>query len=201
MDTNTIQLITNVTQGNVIAESAFPAVTGGTTRGVVKVPRATGWGTVSGSVVEAQLPQSVVDGHPFKVKASFKATGGGVLTFDGKLYWNCGSNTNLTTFSSDVKIADSGALAMAASTNSIYLEAICLWDSGSGRLMAVQGLCMNNIAANAILNSGAFTLFNTTTPVATAQATSDDLQFFATGLFGTTNAANSVVLVELSIEV
>src|SRR5208337_4373524 len=62
MNTNTIALVTNVTQGNVSAESAFPAVTSGSTRAVVGWPAYVELDPTSSA--PTSLPASVVDGHP-----------------------------------------------------------------------------------------------------------------------------------------
>jgi hypothetical protein len=188
-----------ISQTNVTSESAFPSGQGGTTRGLVQVTAYNQWDPTSAAYTS--LGASIIDGHPFKVKGCFKATAGASLNTTFKLYWNVGANTNLTTFTNDVLLVSSGTLASGgAASLSSYLEAVCLWDSTSQQLMAVQGLAINNIPTTpTVLNSGAYTI-TATNPIKTAQTLSNNLQFFASALIGTSNAANVATLVELSLE-
>lgn len=193
---NTVSRLAGLAQGNVTSESAFPSVAGGSVRAVL---------AQEVSSTAAQLPAisaspiaGAFDGVPFLVTAHFKVTAASSGNITCKLYWNSGSNTNLTTFTNDVLLISSGTVATGGVDVGVSLTAKCLWDSGSQQLMATQVSGLTNIGTPAVLNSGAETI-TSTNPVATGLATVDKLQFFATALFGTSHSTNAVTLVELCI--
>lgn len=203
MKNDTIAQVNMLSQSNPTTETAFAALgAAGVTsvnRAVVGLNPATSWDPTSAA--QTQLANATIfDGRPFKVRAAFKATGGAAGNFTGKVYANLGGNTNLTTFTNDVNVLSTGAIATAGASITAYVEGIFIWDSASQQLAGAQGLCINNIGTPAVLNSGAFTV-TSTNPVKTSLALSGNIQFFATGLFGTSNAGNAVTLTELSIEV
>jgi len=199
MDTNTIGYVT----GNVVSNptaatpTIFPASSGGSVRATVGWPAYTELDPTSSAATS--LPASVVDGHPFKVKACLKATAIQSENVTFSLYWNSGANTDLTTVTSDKLLISTGTMATGgAASISAYIEAVCLWDSVSQRLATVQMLGLKNIPTPAVINSGAMTI-SSPNPTTTAKATSDLLQFFATVAFSTSGVGDVATLVELSI--
>lgn len=203
MKNDTISQVNMLSQSNPTVETAFAALapygTTPTVRATVQLNPATSWDPTSAA--QTQLANATLfDGRPFKVRAAVKATGGGAGNVTLNVYANLGGNTNLTTFTNDVKVLSTGAIATAGAAITAYVEGIFIWDSTSRQLAGVQGLCINNIGTPAVLNSGAFTV-TSTNPVKTSLALSGNIQFYATALFGTSNAGNTVTLTELSIEV
>jgi hypothetical protein len=129
------------------------------------------------------------------VTATFKVKGGAAGNFTGKLYWNSGANSGLTAFTGDALIMASAAVPTAGANIAVSLRARCFWDSASQQLMATALEVLSNIGTPTFAGEAAAS----TIPVATSLATTDKLQFFATALFGTSNAGNVATLVELSI--
>lgn len=200
MNTNTIGYIAGNTVSNPTAatDTIFPTVAGGSVRATIGWPAFTEWDPTSSPV--ASLPASVVDGHPFKVKAAVKFTAIQSENVTFKLYWNAGVYTDLTTLSSDKLLVSTGTMATGgAVSGSAYVEAVCLWDSASQRIATVQMLGLKNIPTPAVINSGAMTI-SSTNPTTTSKATSDLLQFFATVAFSTSGVGDVATLTELSIE-
>ena len=161
-------------QGNVVSESAFPSVAGGSLRFTTAAP-------------------GVAEGRIIRLRASARVTGGTTTNYTLKIYWWNSVNTDLTTFTSDVNILTSGALAFNTVTGMLFLQADLAWDSISTKL---------NGSLN-VVNSG--TTPAATWVVATAAATVaaglGNLKFFATGLFSATNGSNAATLFDLSVDV
>ena len=148
-----------------------------------------------------------LDGRPFRLRVgvSWVATGASNLTINS--YWNCGANTNLLTFTSDVLVIGSGSLAVASLNGSAFLEAILLWDSGSKQLCGFweESAGVANLPTPAIIKaSAAMTAANpiaiSTTASQASVATMAGLQFFTTITVGTTANVTSVKLLEMCIE-
>lgn len=171
-----------LSQGNVTAETAFAASSGGTTRALVQI----------------EDSQSFIDGQPFRVQAVVRPKSGGAINYTFAIYANLGGNTNLTTFTNDAKIATSGAQAMGSTTNLIFLSAVVVWDSVTKQLAGYMSDCFSNLATPAVLNSGALTIASTN-PIGTSVAGLTSLQFFVTGLFGSSNANNAASLLDFSL--
>lgn len=186
---NTIQAIRNKVQGNVTAESAFPAVAGGTVRALC--------------AMDADIAGGIFDGLPFRVRATFKAVPGASGNFTGKVYWNNGANTNLTTFTNDAVFLTSGTIALGTQAASILtMSATLVWDSVAQRLAGVNDpQSFHTIAVPAVLFSGASAVTATNNPVSAGPITNlSGASFFATALFGTGNVANATTLLELALE-
>ena len=148
-----------------------------------------------------------LDGRPFKLRVgvSWVATSTSNLTVNA--YWNCGTNTDLLTFTSDVLVIGSGALAVASKNGCMFMEAPLLWDSGSKQLVgfwnADPGIASLPTPV-AIKSSSALTAVNpiaiSTTASQAAIATMAGLQFFVTITVATVASVTSVKVNELAIE-
>jgi hypothetical protein len=183
---NTITKIGPLSLGNVTAITAF----------------ANAAGARASVGLNADLAGGIFDGNPFQVRATFLATPGTSGNFTASVYWYGDTTvTDTTTLTSDKIFVTSGATALgtqAAST--IILSATLVWDSKAQRIVGVNDpQSFNTIATPAVLFSGASAVTATNNPVATSVATVDKCRFFATGLFGTSNAGNSAKLIELAI--
>jgi hypothetical protein len=188
MNCNTIAALRNLSLGNATTASAFPTVAGGTVRASVGL--------------NADLAGGIFDGNPFQVRAVFKAAPGASGNFTASVYWYGDQTvTDLTTFTSDKIFLTSGAVALGTQAASTFvLSATLVWDSSAQRITGVNDAnSFHTIATPAVLFSGASAVTATNNPVATSVASVDKCRFFATGLFGTSNAGNSVKLVELAI--
>jgi hypothetical protein len=141
----------------------------------------------------------VLDGHPFLVKGQAKAIGTGAGNFTFNIYWNVGTNTNLTTFTSDVLLIGSGAIAVASKPAVACLEAMVIWDSSLQQVMAVKTRSYNNLVTTPAVPVVTPALSAANPLVAAATVTNvSQLAFFAT----ITCSANitSTTLLELSLE-
>lgn len=186
---NTFAAIRNLSLGNVTSTSAFPTVSGGSTRAFVGVRADLGSGV------------GIMDGVPFRVRAVIKAVPGTSGNGTAAVYWYAGANTDLTTLTSDKIFLTSGAVALGTQGASYYvLSAMLIWDSVAKRLAGVNETSFHTIATPAALFSGAFAVTATNNPVATSVTSIDSLKFFATFLFGTSNASNAATLVELNLD-
>lgn len=107
----------NTTIATSTTETAMPSVTGGAIRNLVGF---------------SSFPAGDYDGKLFRLKCFIKLlTGGTNLTT--KVYWNSGANTNLTTFTSDVVIAN--VIFNSASSPSLFAFIIDLtWEKRVGVL-------------------------------------------------------------------
>jgi len=184
---NTFASIRGLSQGNVVATSVFPTIAGGSLRAFTSIPQ--------------DIAGGVMDGVPFRVRSVVSAVPGQSGNFTTSVYWNSGGNTNLTTLTND-KIFTSGAVALGTQVQSVFiLSAVLVWDSVAQRLAGVNETSFHTIATPAALFSGAFAVTATNNPVSAGPITNiSGLQFFATGLFGTSDPANSCKLIELSLE-
>lgn len=174
---NTFGSLFNVpTFVNPVSESAFPAVSGGALRAFVNV--------------RPDLALGLLDGHPFQVRAVARVTGGTTTNFTLAVYANMGGNTNLTTFTNDIKIMTTGAVAINSTSRTVILEGQGVWDSVAQRF-----------DGNFDIQFGAtYTAPATlTTSVTTGLSVIGNLGFFATALFSASNAANLATLTELSL--
>lgn len=188
MNSNSFAALRNLVLTNPTTASAFPTVAGGSVRAVVGV--------------RADIASGIFDGVPFQVKAVFKAVPGTSGNFTGKVYWDAGTLSDLTTFTDDKIFLTSGAIALGTqAASSFVLSATLVWDSLAQRLAGVNDpQCFHTIATPAVLFSGASAVTATNSPVSVGPITNvSGLSFFAVGLFGTTSGANVVTLVELSI--
>src|SRR6266404_3927068 len=93
-----------------------------------------------------------LEGRIINVRLLAKITGGTTTNFTMTLYWSNSVNTDLTTFTGDIKIATTTALAVNTITSMFALSADLAWDTTSQRLM------------------GAFEYFTTNTGAFTAKA-------------------------------
>jgi|SRR6185369_3193162 len=139
------------------------------------------------------------DGHVFKIRGVAKAIGTGAGNFTFNIYWNVGTNTNLTTFTSDVLVIGSGAIAVASKPAVALLEAEILWDSSLQQVMGIKQASYNNLVTTPAVPvvTPALTAANPLVAAATVTNVSQ-LNFFATA----TCSANisSTTLLELCIE-
>lgn len=148
-------------------------------------------------------PQDVAlgffDGRPFFVRGLAKAIGTGAGNFTFNIYWNSGGNTNLTTFTNDVLLIGSGAIAVASKPAVAFLEAFVMWDSSLQQVMAVKTRSYNNLTATPAVPVVTPALSAANPLVAAGTVTNvSGLQFFAT----ITCSANisATTLTELAIE-
>lgn len=140
-----------------------------------------------------------LDGHPFWVKGIAKAIGTGAGNFTFNIYWNVGANTNLTTFTNDVLLIGSGAIAVASKPAVAFLEAMVMWDSSLQQVMAIKTRSYNNLVATPAVPVVTPALSAANPLVAAGTVTNpSQLSFFAT----ITCSANisSTTLLELALE-
>jgi hypothetical protein len=161
--------------GNVIAETAFGIAPANTVRAFLTMP------TMIGS--------STLDGREFLLRLGIVVTTGASLTYTPSIRLYSGGNTALTTFTNDTAIITPGAITIATVTRLITINARLMWS-------------IDPTAANSRLNGSytmqadtAFTAWAALTAGLSAGAASAAaLDFCVTGIFGTTNGANTAVL-------
>lgn len=183
---NTFAQLNNYTQGNVTSQTAFSTNLG--------------LGTTTRALLSAEpdIAGGLIDGRPFMIRAMFKLTSGTTSTYEGSIYWNSGDNTNLTTFTDDVLIAQYTTASLASGSATLFLEAQLLWDSASEQLAGFYtGNGLSNTATPALVKSAA--TLTTANPITTDLVSTSALQFFVTGEFGTSNSSNVATLVEFSL--
>lgn len=138
----------------------------------------------SGAVLAAYLPltSKMVEGKAgtFRIKVGGRVTGGTTTNWTPALYWGTSS-----TISSNSKIATLTAFSVVSTSTNWHIEATCIWDSTSQKV--------NGFFAG---QNGTTTVSPTT--LSTAQTSKDltagdstSVGFSVTGLFGSTNAANT----------
>jgi hypothetical protein len=172
LSTNVFQNASTNTQNT--TETAVPSVTGGTVRNTLGPPAG-----VAGSQLEGRI---------IRVNAAAKVTGGTTTNFSLGLYWYNSVNTDLTTFTGDIKIATTAASAVNTTTKMFFITADVVWDATSQRIIGVFEYCVDS----------AFTARAGTTP-ATGVVASSNLKFFTTGLFSVGNAGNIHLLTDFSV--
>lgn len=182
-NTNTIAAFQLLNQGNVTSESAFASASGGSVRALLTIPS------------PIYTPQ--FDGRNVRLRVIAKVTGGTTTNYTMKVYGNYGGNTNLTTFTNDINIMTSGALAVNSATRIIVLDGIVYWDSTSQRLIGEYGGVTDAIGGSAAVIARA-ALANPGTSLTTAAAA---FAFFVTGLFSATSAGNAATLTTFELDV
>ena len=185
-NTNSFALLKDLTANFSATNTAVASSSSATTRALLKV--------------RPDILTGVFDGHPFKIRAVVRGAASGAGNLVVNLYWDSGTDTDLTTFTSDILFMASGNLALATSSGVMYMEAIVLWDSAAGRLAAHwqdAGGFANLVTTPAIIkSSGAVATVN---PIhASTVNTTEELSFFA----ATSISANgtSCKLLELALD-
>ena len=179
---NTIAAFQNLSQGNVTSESAFASAAGGSVRAVLAPP--------------APVFTAVFEGHALRVRAVAKVTGGTTANYTLKVYGNYGGNTNLTTFTSDINIMTSGAVAVNSATRLFGLDGLVYWDATSQRLIGEYSGVTDAVGGSAAVIARAV-LANPGTSLTSA---SSAFAFLATGLFSASNASNAAVLTTFELD-
>ena len=182
MNYNTVSSYQLLSQGNVTSESAFPLASGGSTRAVLVLP----------SIVSS----GSIDGRHFRIRVAFKITGGTTTNFTPAVYWNSGSNTNLTTFTSDVKLMSLAAFAVNSTTRMCELDGDLLWDATSNRLLGSYYAISDPVGGNPTYTARAIMTTSPPTP-----STVPAIGFFVTGLFSASNAGNLVTLTDFTLDI
>lgn len=139
------------------------------------------------------------DGHVLKIRGLAKAIGTGAGNFTFNIYWNVGTNSNLTTFTNDVLVIGSGAIAVASKPAVALLEAEVIWDSSLQQVMGVKQSSYNNLITTPAVPVVTPALTAANPLVAAAVVTNvSQLNFFAT----MTCSANisATTLIELALE-
>lgn len=166
-------------------ETAVAALNSTTVRATVGVPQ--------------DIAGGLFDGHPILVRGLAKAIGTGAGNFTFNIYWNVGTNTNLTTFTNDVLLIGSGAIAVASKPAVAFLEGMVMWDSSLQQVMGIKTRSYNNLVTTPAVPvvTPALTAANPLVAAGTVTNISQ-LQFFAT----ITCSANisSTTLLELALE-
>ena len=144
-------------------------------------------------------------GTPFLLRAIGKTVSAVASNFTMAIYWNSGSNTNLTTFTNDVSIVTSSTQAVASVGGYIVLNARLMWDDVNKQLMGVGDLGMASIPTTPVaLNGPGVGTINATNPLAVSStaaqaaiANQSGCSFFV--VFTNSGAVTSTQLVEFSI--
>lgn len=140
-----------------------------------------------------------LDGHPFKIRGIAKAIGTGAGNFTFNVYFNIGTNTNLTTFTNDVLVVGSGAVAVASKPAVAVVEGLVMWDSSLQQVMALKVETFNNIITTPTIPLATPAIIAATTLAATTVVTNpSQLAFFAT--FTSSANISATTLIELTLE-
>jgi len=138
------------------------------------------------------------DGHPFKIRAIGKAIGTGAGNFTMNVYFNSGANTNLTTFTSDVLVVGSGAVAVASKPAVAVCEGLIMWDSSTQQVMGLKVETFNNIVPTATIPLATPAVTAATLSAAGTTTNVSGLSFFVT--FTSSANISSTTLIELALE-
>ncbi len=164
--------------GNVVAETAFAQLNSSTVRTTVIIPAGT--------------PNSAIDGREILLRASILITGGTTTNYTPSIRLNSGSNTNLTTFTSDTAIITPAAFAVNTVTRLWCCTARLSWDVTTARLNG--SFCFNI--------DSTYTNWATLTAQLTAGVTNaTSIQWLITGIFSATNASNTAILKQFDIDI
>lgn len=138
------------------------------------------------------------DGVPFRLGVTGRvvSTASENVTVAAYLNNAATANTNLTTFTNDIKVLNTSTMATGGATGlAFYISMIGMWNSTSatngrfafypeaGGLKSISGTSAVFVATDIIGNSG--------TAITSTQAA---LQFYVTGLFGTGGAGSSLTV-------
>lgn len=138
-----------------------------------------------------------LDGHPFKIRGIAKAIGTGVGNFTFNVYFNIGTNTNLTTFTNDVLLVGSGAVAVASKPAVAVVEGLVMWDSSLQQVMCLKVETFNNIITTPTIPV-ATPVVGTNLAATTVVTNPSQLAFFAT--FTSSANISATTLIELALE-
>lgn len=149
--------------------------------------------------VRQDVAGGLFDGHIFKIRGLAKAIGTGAGNFTFNIYWNVGTNSNLTTFTSDVLVIGSGAIAVASKPAVALLEAEVIWDSSLQQVMAIKQSSYNNLVTTPAVPVVTPALSAANPLVAAGTVTNvSQLNFFATMISSANISATT--LIELCLE-
>ena len=169
-----------------------------TTEAIVLFPGHTADTTRANSLLSIRpdlAQQGSFDGRPFRLTLQGNATASASENFTFAVYLNNATvpNTNLTTFTNDIKVINTTTMATgAAGTLAFSISAFCLWNSTSatagrfafypeaGGLKSISGTSSVSVATAVIGNSG--TAITSTLPL---------VQFYVTALTGTADATST----------
>jgi hypothetical protein len=148
--------------------------------------------------VRQDIAGGFFDGRPFKIRGVAKAIGTGVGNFTFNIYFNFGTNTNLLTFTNDVLVIGSGAVAVASKPAVAVLEALVMWDSSTNQVMGLKLDSFNNIVPTATIPVATPVVTASTLSTAGVTTNVSALQFFAT--FTSSAGITATTLTELALE-
>lgn len=164
--------------GNVTAETAFGQASATTVRAFAQIP--------------ATFTNDFFDGREMLIRAAWLATTGASLTYLPSIRFYRGDQLGLTTFTNDVAIATPSAVTIGTTTRLLTINARINWDKTTARLNGCYTLQADTVfTAWAALTAG----------LSANVANYNAIGFFATGIFGTTNGANTALLKYLEIDV
>lgn len=166
--------------GNVVAETAFGLIPANTVRATLDMP--------------ANMANQYLDGREFVLRLGVLVTTGGALTWrPGIRFYQTTGNTNLTTFNAnDTLIINPTAVSISTTTLLWTIQARLSWDATTDRVSGRYESALD----------GTFVSWATLTAPITANATSATLlRFFPTGIFGTSNGANTAVVKYFEMDV
>ncbi len=161
---------------NLTAESAFLlATTGSAVRAFMSMPS---W-----------VSDNYLDGHELALRASIYVITGGAITFAPSIRLYSGSNTGVGTFTNDTAIITPTPPTLSTVTRLMSIEARLTWDVNTARLNGRYCFQVDN-AAPATYTAWATLTAGLTTGVTHAS----NINWCLTGLFGTSQTANSATL-------
>lgn len=143
------------------------------------------------------------DGKPFKVRVVAQGVATGASNFTVNLYWNSAANTNLTTFTSDILVQGSGAQALASKTGTVFVESVCVWDSGLAQLSSYNAAPggFSSLVTTPNLIGATAAKANTSGVIASSGvATPNLVQFFVTLTCSTAANVTSTKILEFAID-
>jgi hypothetical protein len=176
---NTIaSAVAAVASGNVIAETAFGQAPGNTVRTVLSLP--------------SNIANQYLDGRELLLRAGILITGGTTTNYTPSIRLNSGSNTNLTTFTSDTAIATPTAFAVNSVTRLCIIQARLSWDVTTARLNGQYAFNIDTTFTNWV---------TLTAGLSAGVAAASSIAFLLTGIFSATNASNTAILKYFEMDV
>lgn len=161
--------------GNVTAETAFGLPPANTVRATLAVPAAV-----------------KLDGKELFLRAGILITGGTTTNYTPSVRLNSGSNTNLTTFTSDTAIITPTAFAVNSVTRLFNLQARLNWDITTARLNGSYAFGIDTTYTNWV---------TLTAGLSAGVASESAIQFLLTGIFSASNASNTAILKYFEMDV
>jgi hypothetical protein len=140
----------------------------------------------------SNIANQYLDGREIILRAGILITGGTTTNYTPSIRLNSGSNTNLTTFTSDTAIITPTAFAVNSVTRLCTLLARLSWDVTTGRLNGQYAFNIDTTFTNWV---------TLTAGLSAGVANASAIAFLLTGIFSATNASNTALLKYFEMDV